>query len=122
MREKFGTDLYALEGFPEGARPFYTMQAAGDRRFTNSFDVFVRGEEICSGAQRIHRPGLLLDRVRAKGVDPATLTDYIDAFRFGCPPHAGAGLGLERIVMLTLGLEDCRQCCLFPRTPERLAP
>lgn len=89
-------------------RPFYTMLDAKDENYTNSFDVFVRGEEICSGAQRIHNPDILVERVKEKGVSPETLSDYIDAFRFGCPPHAGAGLGLERIVMLLIGLEDCR--------------
>lgn len=98
------------------------MPDAIDSRYTNSYDMFIRGEEICSGAQRIHDPEFLVDNIQKKGIDVGTLKDYVDAFRYGCPPHAGAGLGLERIIMLILGIEDCRQCCLFPRTPERLTP
>jgi len=122
VKEKFGTDFYILDKFPSDVRPFYTMIDSKDARYSNSFDMFIRGEEICSGAQRIHEPEFLRERIIAKGVNPDTLTDYISAFKYGCPPHGGAGLGLERIVMLLLGIEDCRQCCLFPRTPERLTP
>ncbi|CAL5996965.1 Aspartyl-tRNA_synthetase [Hexamita inflata] len=122
VKEKFHTDFYILDKFPGSIRPFYTMPDVDDNRFSNSYDMFIRGEEICSGAQRIHDPEYLKERIVAKGINPDTLKDYIDAFRYGCPPHAGAGLGLERIVMLMLGIEDCRQCCLFPRTPERLTP
>ncbi|CAL6001181.1 Aspartyl-tRNA_synthetase [Hexamita inflata] len=122
VKEKFHTDFYILDKFPGSIRPFYTMPDVDDARFSDSYDMFIRGEEICSGAQRIHDPEYLKERIVAKGINPDTLKDYIDVFRYGCPPHAGAGLGLERIVMLMLGIEDCRQCCLFPRTPERLTP
>lgn len=122
IKEKFGTDFYILDKFPASIRPFYTMPDVKDPQFSCSYDMFIRGEEICSGAQRIHDPEYLKQRIIEKGINPDTLKDYIDAFRYGCPPHGGAGLGLERIVMLMLGIEDCRQCCLFPRTPERLTP
>lgn len=122
VRERYGTDFYILDKFPMSVRPFYTMPSPTDPMFSNSYDMFVRGEEICSGAQRIHCPELLRQQCLAKGVNPDTLEDYIASFRYGCSPHGGAGLGLERIVMLLLGVEDCRQCCLFPRTPERLTP
>lgn len=89
---------------------------------TNSYDWFVRGWEIISGAQRIHEPEMLTQRAIAKGVDPASIKEYIDAFRYGCPPHAGCGVGLERLVMLYLGLKNIRQTSLFPRDPDRIAP
>ncbi|TNJ27482.1 Aspartyl-tRNA synthetase [Giardia muris] len=122
VRERYETDFYILDKFPMSARPFYTMPSPKDPMFSNSYDMFIRGEEICSGAQRVHCPELLRQQCIAKGVNPDTLEDYIASFRYGCSPHGGAGLGLERIVMLLLGVEDCRQCCLFPRTPERLTP
>ena len=108
VKEKFHTDFYILDKFPSSARPFYTMTDVNDDNFSNSFDMFIRGEEVCSGAQRIHNAEYLTKRIIAKGVNPDTLKDYIRAFTFGCPPHAGAGLGLERVVMLMLGIEDCR--------------
>jgi aspartyl-tRNA synthetase len=56
VREKYDTDFYMLYGYPINARPFYTMLDPNDERFTNSYDFFMRGEEITSGAQRIHCP------------------------------------------------------------------
>jgi aspartyl/asparaginyl-tRNA synthetase len=53
---------------------------------------------------------------------PESIKDYIDSFRYGCPPHAGGGVGLERIVMLYLGLKNIRQSSLFPRDPKRITP
>lgn len=82
----------------------------------------MRGEEILSGAQRIHEPGLLAEIMRSKGVDPETLKSYVDTFRMGCPPHGGGGIGLERVLMLFLKLNNIRRASLFPRDPKRLDP
>lgn len=84
------------------------MPDVHDKKFSNSYDMFIRGEEICSGAQRIHDPEFLTQNIIEKGINPETLKDYIQAFKYGCAPHAGAGLGLERIIMFLLGIEDCR--------------
>jgi len=93
-----------------------------NERYTNSYDFFIRGEEILSGSQRIHDAALLETRARAKGVSIPTIQPYIDAFKFGAPPHAGGGIGLERVVFLYLGLSDIRQSSLFPRDPHRITP
>jgi aspartyl/asparaginyl-tRNA synthetase len=82
----------------------------------------MRGEEILSGAQRIHEPKLLGEKMLAKGVDPGTMKPYVDAFRMGCPPHGGGGIGLERVLMLFLKLNNIRRASLFPRDPKRLEP
>ena len=82
----------------------------------------MRGEEILSGAQRIHDPAFLCEQMKGKGVDPESMKGYVDAFRYGAPPHAGAGLGLERIVQFYLNLGDIRRASLFPRDPSRLEP
>jgi aspartyl-tRNA synthetase len=82
----------------------------------------MRGEEIMSGAQRIHDPVYLEERAREHGVDIATIQPYIDSFKFGAPPHAGGGIGLERVVMLYLNLGNIRKTSLFPRDPKRLEP
>ncbi|SRR6266550_4734643 len=89
---------------------------------SNSYDFFMRGEEILSGAQRIHDPELLAETMRSKGVDPEGVKPYIDAFRMGCPPHGGGGIGLERVLMLFLKLNNIRRATLFPRDPKRLEP
>lgn len=82
----------------------------------------MRGEEILSGAQRIHDPALLAETMRSKGVDPEAVRPYIDSFRMGCPPHGGGGIGLERVLMLFLKLNNIRRATLFPRDPKRLEP
>ena len=122
--EKYDTDFYILDKFPLDVRPFYTMPDAENPKFSNSYDFFMRGEEILSGAQRIHDPDFLAERIRAHEVDPTVpgLKEYIDAFSWGCAPHAGGGIGLERVVMFYLGLGNIRRASLFPRDPKRLTP
>ncbi|XXZ99340.1 aspartate--tRNA ligase dps1 [Meyerozyma guilliermondii] len=124
VREKYDTDFYILDKFPLAIRPAYTMPDPEDPRYSNSYDFFMRGEEIMSGAQRIHDPELLKKRMIDLDIDPNApgLSDYIDAFTYGCPPHAGGGIGLERVLMFYLDLKNIRRASLFPRDPKRLRP
>ncbi|KAL9107595.1 MAG: hypothetical protein Q9227_007498 [Pyrenula ochraceoflavens] len=122
MKEKYHTDYYILDKFPASARPFYTMPDANDPRYTNSFDVFVRGQEIISGGQRIHEPKMLEENMKSVGIDPSIMEEYLEGFRWGAPPHAGAGVGLERIVMLILQIGNIRLASMFPRDPKSFPP
>ncbi|WWC62427.1 aspartate-tRNA(Asn) ligase [Kwoniella dejecticola CBS 10117] len=122
VREKYQTDYFILDKFPLAIRPFYTMPDPVDPTLSNSYDFFMRGEEILSGAQRVHDPAFLVERMKSVGIDPATMTGYLDAFKLGAPPHAGGGIGLERVVMLFLKLGNIRRASLFPRDPKRLTP
>ncbi|GAV52027.1 hypothetical protein ZYGR_0AG00180 [Zygosaccharomyces rouxii] len=124
VREKYDTDFYILDKFPLEVRPFYAMPDPEDPRYSNSYDFFVRGEEILSGAQRIHDYDLLLERMKAHGLssEEIGLKDYCDAFKSGCAPHAGGGIGLERVVMFFLDLKNIRRASLFPRDPKRTRP
>ncbi|ODQ78151.1 hypothetical protein BABINDRAFT_162824 [Babjeviella inositovora NRRL Y-12698] len=124
VREKYDTDFYILDKFPLAIRPFYTMPDAEDPRYSNSYDFFMRGEEILSGAQRVHDSEFLKERMAAHEVDSDVpgLNDYIEAFSYGCPPHAGGGIGLERVVMFFLDLKNIRRASLFPRDPRRVRP
>ena len=124
VKEKFNTDFYILYGYPKSARPFYTMPdpKTDFNSFTNSYDAFIRGEEVLSGAQRIHDYDLLLKKVKEKEINPDTLKDYLDSFKLGAPPHGGAGIGLERVVKLFLGINNIKKCVMFPRDPKRLTP
>lgn len=118
VKEKYGTDYYILDKFPTSARPFYTMPDPDDNRFTNSFDIFIRGQEIVSGGQRIHDPQMLEENMRRVGINPDTMEEYMEGFRWGAPPHAGAGVGLERFLMLLLKLGNIRLASLFYRDPR----
>ncbi|OUZ99461.1 Aspartyl/Asparaginyl-tRNA synthetase [Macleaya cordata] len=120
--EKYGTEFYILHRYPLAVRPFYTMPCYDDPAYSNSFDVFIRGEEIISGAQRVHIPEFLTTRAEACGIEVKTISTYIDSFRYGAPPHGGFGVGLERVVMLFCALNNIRKTSLFPRDPLRIAP
>ncbi|KAF8560406.1 aspartyl-tRNA synthetase [Imleria badia] len=122
VKAKYDTDYFIIDKFPMALRPFYTMPDPGDPTLSNSYDFFMRGEEILSGAQRIHDPEFLSRQMRAKGVDPESMKGYLDGFRIGCPPHGGGGIGLERVLMLFLKLNNIRRASLFPRDPKRLEP
>ncbi|PPR06898.1 hypothetical protein CVT24_011588 [Panaeolus cyanescens] len=122
IKAKYDTDYYIIDKFPMALRPFYTMPDPNDPTLSNSYDFFMRGEEILSGAQRIHDPQLLCEKMRSKGVNPDSMKPYVDAFRMGCPPHGGGGIGLERVLMLFLKLNNIRRASLFPRDPKRLEP
>ncbi len=91
-------------------------------KLSNSYDIFIRGQEILSGAQRVHEPALIEERAKEWGIDVATIASYVDSFRNGALPHGGGGIGLERVVMLYLGLPNIRKSSMFPRDPKRITP
>ncbi|XP_039481674.1 aspartate--tRNA ligase, cytoplasmic [Drosophila santomea] len=122
VKAKYDTDFYILDKFPLAIRPFYTMPDPNNPVYSNSYDMFMRGEEILSGAQRIHDPEYLIERAKHHGIDTSKIAAYIESFRYGCPPHAGGGIGMERVVMLYLGLDNIRKTSMFPRDPKRLTP
>ena len=134
--EKYDTDFYIMDKYPLSIRPFYTMpdpatykKVPAAEQLSNSYDIFMRGQEICSGAQRIHDHTLLMERVNHchgdaghGGPHPDSIKGYTDAFKFGAFPHGGGGVGLERVVMLFLDLTNIRKTSCFPRDPGRLTP
>ncbi|CAF1683244.1 unnamed protein product [Rotaria magnacalcarata] len=122
VKEKYHTDFYILDKYPLAVRPFYTMPDPDNPKYSNSYDMFMRGEEILSGAQRVHDAQLLLERVKHNKINVDQIKSYIDAFRYGCPPHGGGGIGLERVIMLYLGLGNVRKTSMFPRDPKRITP
>ncbi|KAE8541998.1 aspartate-tRNA(Asn) ligase [Cryptococcus gattii VGV] len=117
IKEKLGTDYYVIDKFPVSARPFYT---ANDGKITNSFDMFIRGQEICTGGQRINDPKKLRESMEESGINGDEMAEYLQAFDWGMPPHGGAGLGVERIVTFFLNLPDVRLSTLWHRDPHSL--
>lgn len=117
IKEKLGTDYYVIDKFPVSARPFYT---ANDGKITNSFDMFIRGQEICTGGQRINDPKKLRESMEESGINEDEMAEYLQAFDWGMPPHGGAGLGVERIVTFFLNLPDVRLSTLWHRDPHSL--
>ena len=120
MAEK-GCDLYFIAEYPEEAKPFYIMEKDGTP-YSFSFDLDYKGQEICSGGQREHRYDVLVARMQKKGLDPEDFEFYLEAFRYGMPPHGGWGIGMERLLVKALDLPNIREAILFPRDPARLTP
>jgi len=124
VKEIHGVDIFVLKGYPTNARPFYTMKSE-DENYTNSFDIIMRGEEICSGAQRINDYNMLIDNINntdTSGKLLESLKDYVESFAYGSKPHGGCGIGLERVLMLYLELGNVRKVSLFPRDSNRITP
>jgi aspartyl-tRNA synthetase len=122
VREKYDTDFFFMDKYPLSVRPFYTMPDPENPKLSNSYDFFIRGQEILSGAQRIHDPELLKERAKAWGIPLEDIASYINSFCYGAFPHGGGGIGLERVVMLFLGLPNIRKAAWFPRDPKRITP
>ncbi|WPG97982.1 Hypothetical protein R9X50_00076500 [Acrodontium crateriforme] len=120
IKEKLKTDYYVLDKFPASARPFYAMPDPKDPKLTNSFDIFLRGQEILSGGQRIHDAPTLIEKMEQYKMDPDTMEEYMSGFEWGAPPHGGGGIGMERILMLLLQLGDIRNASMFARDPRSL--
>uniref|UniRef100_A0A8C9LGZ7 Aspartate--tRNA ligase, cytoplasmic n=1 Tax=Piliocolobus tephrosceles TaxID=591936 RepID=A0A8C9LGZ7_9PRIM len=118
----YKTDYYIIINFPSNLRPFYTMYDEQNKQISHSYDFFMRGEEILSGAQRISDVNILIDNVKRFNLDVNKLNFYIDSFAYSSFPHSGCGIGLERVLMLFLGLNNIRKTSLFPRDPKRLTP
>ncbi len=116
---KKGHEWYFVTKFPSQIKPFYIMM---DGKYSRGLDLAFRGLEMASGGQREHRYGVLLKAMKAKGLDPSNFRFYLDAFKYGMPPHGGIGFGAERMVQKILGLENIKEAILFPRTPEKLVP
>jgi aspartyl-tRNA synthetase len=125
LGELFPDTIVFVHDWPLAGKPFYIMPKKGGKKgeeLSCGFDAIYKGMEISSGGQRIHIPELLEERLKAKGLNPKDFKAYVDSFRYGAPPHGGFGLGLERITMLMLGIENIREVVLFPRDRTRLTP
>ena len=122
FKEEYNADFVFVTHYPSKKRPFYAMDDPEDTRYTLSFDLLYHGLEITTGGQRIHNLNMLEEKIQAKGMTEEGLEQYLDAFRFGMPPHGGLGIGLERLTMQLLGEDNVREACLFPRDMSRLEP
>ncbi|WP_048812954.1 aspartate--tRNA(Asn) ligase [Acidilobus saccharovorans] len=120
--KEYDSDFIFVTEYPWKVRPFYTMRKPQEPEWTLGFDLLFRGLEIATGSQREHRYDQLLANLRDKGLNPERFQFYLNFFKYGAPPHGGAGLGLERIVKQFLNLDNVREARLLPRDPERLTP
>ena len=116
--KEHGSDFVFVTRFPTAARAFYTMSE--DAKYSRGFDLLFRGLEINSGAQRIHDHDEMVARIKERGMDPDKFQFYLQAFKYGMPPHGGCSTGLERFTMKMLNLGNVKEASAFPRDMHRI--
>ena len=119
-KKEFGSDFIFITHYPVSKRPFYTFEDEDDPGYTKSFDLLFRGIEITTGGQRIHDYDMVVKAIEKKGLKPESFSFYLQAFKYGMPPHGGFGMGLERLTAKILGLENVKEAVLFPREMNRI--
>jgi aspartyl-tRNA synthetase len=122
--KEWGSPFYFIIDYPTAVKrsTFYAWRKDDNPRLTGYFDLDYRGMEIASGGPREHRYDRLVENIRTAGLDPALFPGYLEAFRYGMPPHGGWGLGIDRLVQMLAGLANIREARLFPRDRYRLDP
>jgi len=118
-RDKHGIEAAFVNAFPRKHRPFYAFP---DGQKTQSFDLLFRGLEITTGGRRINEHAMMLEALPKFGLTPEGLGAYMDIFKYGCPPHGGFAIGLERLTQKILGLSNVKEASLFPRDRKRVKP
>ena len=113
---------YFITEWPTAIKPFYVMPKADDPEKSTAFDLMYRDLELSSGSQRIHDFDLLYSQIEAKDLNPDSFEKYLQAFKYGMPPHSGWGMGADRLTMVLTGAKNIRETVLFPRDRRRLTP
>ena len=121
-QQEHGSDFLFVTGYPMSKRPFYTHADPARPAYSNSFDLLFRGMELVTGGQRLHRYADYLSALAARNLSPEPFVGYLEAFRYGMPPHGGFAIGLERLLMQLTGAANLRETTLFPRDLTRLTP
>jgi nondiscriminating aspartyl-tRNA synthetase len=119
-KRKHGSEMIFITHFPTAKRPFYTHPDPEDPDFTLSFDLLGRGLEWVTGGQRIDSYDQLIANIKKWGNEPKDFELYLEAFKYGMPPHGGFAIGAERVTMQILGLANIREASLFPRDMNRV--
>ena len=118
----FGSDFLFVTGYPMRKRPFYTYPEPGRPEYSNSFDLLFRGTELVTGGQRLHLYEDYLAALEQAHLPIEPFESYLEAFRYGMPPHGGFAIGLERLLMQLTGIPNVKLVTTFPRDMNRLTP
>lgn len=119
-KEKHGSDFIFITKFPTASRAFYTYEDPNEAPYSRGFDLLFRGLEINSGAERVHEYDEMVARIKERGMDPKKFSFYLQAFKYGMPPHGGCSTGLERFTARMLNLGNVKEAALFPRDLNRI--
>jgi nondiscriminating aspartyl-tRNA synthetase len=118
--KNLGSDFVFITHYPTKKRAFYTYADPTNPEFSLSFDLLFRGLEINSGSQRIHDYDMMIEKMKSRGVNPENFTFYLQAFKYGLPPHGGCSTGLERLTARMLELGNVKEASVFPRDLNRI--
>ncbi len=121
MRE-YGSEFLYVVGYPMAKRPFYTHPDPERPGYSNGFDLLFRGLELVTGGQRLHRYKDYLNALEERGLQTEPFESYLEAFKYGMPPHGGFAIGLERWVARLTGTSNVREVTIFPRDSGRVSP
>lgn len=121
-KREYDSDFLFVVGYPMVKRPFYTHPDPARPNYSNSFDLLFRGLELVTGGQRLHKYEDYIAVLDARGMPHEPFEGYLQAFRYGMPPHGGFAIGLERLIARLVGAENIRETTLFPRDMNRLTP
>ncbi|PIR58125.1 MAG: aspartate--tRNA(Asn) ligase [Parcubacteria group bacterium CG10_big_fil_rev_8_21_14_0_10_38_31] len=119
-KREHNSDFIFITHFPLSKRPMYTYEDEKDPGYANGFDLLFKGIEVTTGGQRIHEYDKLVASIKNKGLDPNKFSFYLQAFKYGMPPHGGFGMGLERLTAKLLNLANVKEATLFPRDLNRI--
>lgn len=122
VKEKYNHDFVFITDYHKSKSAFYHMRHENDNDRSKRADLIYRGIEVTTLAQREHRIEILEKQAIEKGMGLEALKDYLNFFRFGCPPHGGAGIGPGRFIMKILDLPNVREATYLPRDVKRLNP
>ena len=121
--KKIGLDgFYFIKDWPMGPKPFYVKESKSNPKISESFDLMFGDLELSSGSTRIEKRDELEERMKNKGMNTDAFNYHLGAFDYGVPPHAGCGIGLERLIMALTGTENIRDVTFYPRDVDRLTP
>jgi nondiscriminating aspartyl-tRNA synthetase len=115
--------FYFITDWPTSIKPFYVKtKMRDDEMMCESFDLMYGSLELSSGSTRINRKDDLLERMKKQGLNVNAFDYHLRVFDYGVPPHAGFGLGLERLLMAITQCDNIRDVTLYPRDIDRLTP
>ena len=120
--DRLNNNFYFITDWPTAAKPFYVKENEDDSKICESFDLMYGSLEISSGSTRISNKEILIDRMKKKGLNLNSFDYHLRIFSYGVPPHAGCGVGLERLLMTLTKIDNIRDAILYPRDIDRLAP
>ena len=122
LKDEGMNNFYFVTDWPTAIKPFYVKSRITNPIECESFDLMFRSLEISSGSTRIRDKEQIIERMKKQGLNSEAFDSHLRVFDYGIPPHAGFGIGLERLLMSICNVENIRDVTFYPRDIDRLTP